>query len=129
MSAWRRQALAVLPQFRSLIDRATGPMALWIELELSFNRAVSGGDRDVVQRILSFARWCSSEGSGPLPNDTSTAVSCAFYEHLLTRREYWPHMRSWFPPEVFRELLPTFGYHLSAVDVAELKKLYQRQLL
>lgn len=124
MSAWRRQALALLPEFRAIVESAESPMAMWIELHLQFDRAMDAGDLSRVDRLLRFAAWCVSELSGTLPNDTSTAVAVAFYEHLPQRREYWQHFPKWFPRSKFQDLLPVFSYHLSEKEVAELKRTY-----
>lgn len=125
MSAWRRQALEVLPELRSCIDSAPSPMSLWIELHLAFDSAFDGGDSALVRRILDFAAWCFSERSGPLPNATSTAVACAFYEHLVTRKDYLPHLGAWLDPVQFHRLLPVFSYHLTPAEVAELEAAYR----
>ena len=126
MSAWRREALERLPEYRSVIEKATGPMALWIELWCHFERAVEKNDNSLVERTLRFAAWCSSEQAGPLPNETSTAAHLAFYEHLPTRRDFWPHMSKWFFPHEFAALLPTFAYHVSEDELADLKKAYEK---
>ena len=77
------------------------PMALWIELRLKFDDAIAQDDAGFVKRVLDYAAWCSSEQSGALPNDTSTAAICAFYEHLPARRESWPMFRRWFTRDQF----------------------------
>jgi hypothetical protein len=99
-------------------------MSLWIELHLEFENAMKTNNQGLVRRILEFAAWCISEASGRLPNDTSTAVACAFYEHLPVRREYWPLFRTWFSHKEFAVLTPVFAYHLSAADLASLKHFY-----
>ena len=124
MSAWRRQAIQVLPEFESRIASTDNPMALWIDLAGEFDRAFRAGNDQLLARLLRFAGWCVSDNSGPLPNDTSTAAACAFYEHLPANRDYWPHFRKWFFPHEFARLLPIFKYHLSADEVAQLEKVY-----
>jgi hypothetical protein len=124
MSAWRRQALALLPEFRAIVETAESPMAMWIELHLQFDKAMDAGDSSRVGRLLRFAAWCASEKSGSLPNDTSTAAAVAFYEHLPQKREYWQHFPKWFPASRFNDLLPVFSYHLSEQEVADLKRAY-----
>jgi hypothetical protein len=124
MSAWRRQALTLLPEFRATLESSESPMAVWIELHLQFDRAMEAGDSSRVERLLAFAAWCASEQSGSLPNDTSTAAAVAFYEHLPQNREYWQHFPRWFPGSKFHDLLPVFSYHLSETEVTELKKAY-----
>lgn len=124
MSAWRREGLALVPEFRAIVESAESPMAMWIELHLQFGKAMDVGDLSRVERLLRFADWCVSELSGSLPNDTSTAAALAFYEHLPQKREYWQHFPKWFPRAKFHDLLPIFSYHLSEKDVAELKSAY-----
>jgi hypothetical protein len=124
MSAWRREALSHLPEFRQVIEASDGPMALWIELHLEFDRAVEGSNVNLQSRILKFAAWCISADAGPLPNDISTAAAVAFYEHLPQRRENWEHFRMWLSPREFESLLPVFAYHLSGGELAELKQDY-----
>jgi hypothetical protein len=122
MSAWRRSALDLLPEFRTLIEDAEGPMDMWIELHLRFDAAMTHGESEQVRRFLRLAAWCVSAESGSLPNDTSTAAAVAFYEHLPQKREYWRYFPQWFTRPQFERLLPAFSYHLSASDLADLKK-------
>ena len=101
-------------------------MALWIELLLKFEQVARAGDKALERRILWYATWCRSDQSGKLPNDTSTAVTCAFYENLPTRREFWGRFPEWFFYDEFMGLVPTFGYLLSADELQELQKSYVR---
>lgn len=125
MSSWRREALNHLPELRGLIEPCESPMMLWIELHGEFEDAVRNNIA-LSSRILAYASWCISEAAGPLPNDTSTAVACAFYEHLPQRREHWPYFREWFTPGEFARLVPVFAYHLSNDDLEALKVAYQQ---
>ncbi|MDD5707844.1 MAG: hypothetical protein PHR35_18145 [Kiritimatiellae bacterium] len=122
MSAWRRQALSLLPEYRAIIQAADNPMALWIELHLEFDRAMAHPESELVARFIRFAAWCISPAAGPLPNDTSTAVACAFYEHLPEKQSYWPYFRKWFSRSEFEGLLPVFSYHTSPQQLESLKK-------
>jgi hypothetical protein len=126
MSTWRRKAIELLPEYRQAIESCATPMALWIELLLRFEDAFEKDDQPLVSRFLEYAAWCISDEAGRAPNQSSTAVACAFYEHLPTHREYWPYFRSWFSQKQFTALIPVFSYHLSDGDTADLKKLYTR---
>jgi len=124
MSAWRRQGIEMLPELAAKVSGSGSPMMLWIDLASVFDSAMSNSDESLATRILRFAAWCVSEHSGSLPNDTSTATACAFYEHLPSNKSYWPHFRKWFSPSEFARLAPIFAYHLSATEFEQLKKEY-----
>ena len=127
MSAWRREALAALPELRACIEEAPSPMGLWIELRLAFENAVDAGHASLVSRLLKYAAWCCSDRSGALPNDTSTAAACAFYEHLPERKDFWPNFGAWFSAGEFARLLPVFAYHVSPEDLEALKAVYEKE--
>lgn len=122
MSAWKRQALTLLPEHREIIEAAESPMALWIDLHLEFDRAMANPESELIKRFLRYAAWCISSAAGKLPSDTSTAVVCAFYEHLPQKQSNWPHFRKWFSRSEFDSLLPIFSYHISAQQLEALKK-------
>jgi hypothetical protein len=124
MSAWRHQALSLLPEHRRLIESAPNPMAMWIDLHLQFEDAVDAGNLNAAERFIRLAEWCISEQSGALPNDTSTAAALAFYEHLPERRSCWKYFPLWFSRAQFESLMPLFGYHLSSTELDELKRSY-----
>jgi hypothetical protein len=126
MSTWRKEALRAVPQLHRLVESADSPMALWIELYLRFQDAVSAGDKQLERRILGYASWCRSDRSGPLPNDTSTAVICAFYENLARHKEFWPRFPEWFFHEEFAALVPAFSYLLKPAEVQDLQESYMR---
>jgi hypothetical protein len=66
-------------------------MSLWIEILILFERYVKNNYTESIRKILNYAAWCISEESGQLPNDTSTAAVCAFYEHIGSQKKYWSH--------------------------------------
>lgn len=41
MSAWRREALILLPEYREMIEGASSPMALWVDLRPEFDRTMA----------------------------------------------------------------------------------------
>ncbi len=126
MSAWRKEAIQLLPGQRHLIEQAENPMALWLELRLVFEEAVSAGDRDCARRVLDYAAWCVSEAAGELPSDASSAAACGFYEHLPENASHWAYFNEWFTPEEFRRLRPLFGYSLGVAGAAALGLHYWR---
>ncbi len=96
-------------------------MGLWIALQTAFEAAWEAHDVAAVERFLEYAAWCVSDASGPLPNDTSTAAVCGFYEDLPANQDRWPHFRRWFSPAMFEHLSAAFAYHLEPHDMARLR--------
>lgn len=122
MSAWRREALILLPEYREMIEGAGSPMALWVDLRPEFDRTMANLEPELARRFLRYAAWCISPAAGRLPSDTSTAVACAFYEHLPEKQSYWPYFREWFSRPEFENLLPVFGYHMNPQQLEEFKR-------
>ena len=118
MSAWRREALNRLPECKPMIDAASNPMALWIELLLVCEDAVKMQAGEFVNRLYDFANW-----SWQSPNeDLRTAVACAFYEHLPIipcLRSDLPRRRDRVP---FHELRTVFCYHLTPQEAAQFEQ-------
>lgn len=95
-------------------------MGAWIEIRSYFERLDLVIDSKEAARVMDYAKWCVSNASGTLPNDTSTAVCCAFYEHLPEKKENWARFRGWFTPQEFEDLKGVFAYHLSESDMEAL---------
>jgi hypothetical protein len=122
MSAWRRKALELLPQHRTLVESAESPMSLWIELRYRFLDHIASGDRDAERAMLAYASWCTKEGAGSGPSDTLTAVLVSFYEDLAGEKALWPRFREWFRPYEFEALSLPFHYHLSDQEFQKLRE-------
>ena len=127
MSTWRRKALEALPEERKLIESSDNPMALWIELFLIFEKLVEMNEKEKIREILNYAAWCFSEKSGKIPNDTSTAVACSFYEVIASHKKYWPLFREWFFPHEFENIKACFKYHLNEDEFKELEITYYKK--
>ena len=119
MSAWRRNALDRLPEYRKLIVAAESPMTLWIELHSAFEEVycMASPDDSVIRRFYDFARWCrESPGHGGYLSDAGTAAVCAFYEHLPVEIAIRRDLHRWISREEFTSLSAAFRYHLSAAE-------------
>jgi len=127
MSRWRRTALELLPQHKKTIERAHSPMALWIELSMLFEDHVQEGNKEIIRKILDYASWCGSEKSGKLPNDTSTAVYCGFYEDIGGNKSFWPFLNQWFSKAEYEKLKGSFGYFLNEEEVKELNRIFYKK--
>lgn len=122
MSAWKRIALEKLPEYRTVIAAAESPMALWIELHLSFENAyrTRPRDTDLIRRFYEYASWCKqSPGQGRYLSEAGTAAICAFYEHLPQVAEIRRDLSHWLTREEFTELRGVFRYHLTDEEFAE----------
>jgi hypothetical protein len=121
MSAWKRVALETLPEYRRIIEAATSPMSLWVELDSRFLEAFEArGSDDLIRRFYEYARWCrQSPGTGNHLSDAGTAAVCAFYEHLprhpIVRRD----LGRWLTRAEFNDLKEVFRSRLSEEDFAE----------
>jgi hypothetical protein len=123
--AWRRQALAALPEFKHLISQPESPMALWIELHLDFETAFEANDASRVRRIIDYAKWCWDARDG----DTVNAVGCGFLEHLPEHKDMRACIPQWFGRTEFERLRPVFAYHAGEAVVAEMEDLYRESRL
>jgi hypothetical protein len=87
MSLWRKTAVEVMPSLRSVVTskHITGPMALWIELHLSYSTGASASpvQTAVLDEVWTYIRWCRDVYKS---DDMWSAVTVAFFEHLLDER-------------------------------------------
>lgn len=117
MSLWRKEATARMPELQRLISSklVDGPMMLWIELNLEFER-LSGLPEvpiGLLKRIWSYCDWCLSHES----DDVQTAAALGFAEHLLdtpARIKILPQVMKKSDFMGVRELLE---YHNSREDI------------
>ncbi len=121
MSAWRREALASLPEFKRLISESESPMSLWIELHLEFEKAFEANDASRIRRLIEYAKWCWNGRDG----DTINAVGCGFLEHLPEHEGMRACIPQWFTKAEFERLRPVFTYHGGETVVVEIEKLYR----
>lgn len=128
MSSWRRKAIEAAPELKKELETVANPMQAWIELHSFFENLNFDEDPKAVSRIMDYARWCISEKAGKLPSDTSTAVWCAFYEHLPQKRENWGYFKTWFTRDEFESLKGAFSYFLQDHELEDLsREFYGRQ--
>jgi hypothetical protein len=118
MSAWRRQALELLPEHRGIIEAADNPMTLWIELLWPCENAHHNENEDTIRRFYQFAEKCWRSPDA----DVRTAVACAFYEHLPTKPVMRRGMPRLFSQSAYAELREVFQYHLSPDEAVELER-------
>lgn len=126
MSTWRRKAIEAVSEEKALIEKVDNPMSLWIELLIAFENFVKNNEDEKIRKVLNYAAWCVSPNSGHLPNDISTAVVCAFYEHIGSNSSMWPHFKDWFSTQEFEKIKDCFKYHLSDKEFEEFNEFYYK---
>jgi len=126
MSAWRREAIARLPEFRQIIEAADRVVFAWTELTVQFERLYSEDvlNRDLISRFYAFARWCVQNPSTgtTAEHDPATAAVVAFYEDVSRCERARSELVSFITAEEFRNLQSAFRYHLSEAEFKELQE-------
>lgn len=122
MSAWRKQALEMLPEYRQQIEESETPMTLWVELWCRFSFDYKKHGNDLIGRFYKYAKWClDSPNEGKYRSDAGTAAWCAFYEHLTDGKEIQADVHKWLSKEDFLKLEGAFRYHLEQKEYDEFK--------
>lgn len=111
MSQWRRNALEQVPTCKSLIEEAENPMALWIELliRLEFAYEAQPPEEETIRQIYAYALWCWHKSKN---GDLTTAVACAFFEHLPLHEKVREDVSNRISRADFWTLEDVFRYHL-----------------
>jgi hypothetical protein len=129
MSAWRRVALDHLSEYKRLIAEARNPMSLWIDLEFEFEsiysktKQGSSLDDDLVGRFYKYANWrLGTAETAQRPTEISSAVTCAFFEHIILIEKIREDMHRWLSPRHLEILSGSFTYHYPAADFLTFKE-------
>ena len=102
MSAWRRKALEILPEYRQIIETADNVVYLWFKLSFAFKEGIEKNNNDSCSKILEYAFWCTSDEAGDVNSQTQQAVYCGFMEDIA-REKYFPFFQDWFRPYQFEK--------------------------
>ena len=121
MSAWRRVALELLPEYRHAIAKAESPMGLWVEIDHHFRDAFGAGNDDLVRRFFNYAAWCLDTAKQET-TDASTAAWCAFYEHIPRVAGLSAQLHRFMPRDRFMQVRDAFRYHTGAEEFDLLQK-------
>ena len=131
MSAWRREAIARLPELRKMIAAAPSVMYMWNELWWPFRDAYERQprDEDFIRRVYAYADWCErAPRTRDAGTDPPTAVAVAFYENLPTHPAVREDMPRWFTPEQIAISKGIFAYFMDEKQFAELMQEMQRNV-
>jgi len=126
MSAWKRKALEMLPEFRGEFEETPNVMSLCIQLHEKLVDAYSHKplDDDRVRRIYEYARWCLEESRN---GDVVTAIVVAYFEHLPANRDVRDDLHRWISLKMFQGLEQPFRYHLSESKWAKFRDDFNRR--
>ena len=122
MAKWRAEALKRFPELRETIDASWEVMALWIELEMAFEKAYrEPRNNGLIARIYSYADWCNTaERNDDAGRDPPTSVMVAFYEHIPTIPATRDDMPIWFSYEEIAQSKGVFDYIIGPEAFEEL---------
>jgi hypothetical protein len=121
MSAWRRVAIEMLPEFRDMIAQAEQPMQLWVQIGAHFQDAFRNGNDDLVRRFFNYAAWCIDTAK-PQATDASTAAWCVFYEHIPGVDGLTAQLHRFMPRNRFIQVKDAFRYHIDENGFDRLQK-------
>jgi hypothetical protein len=124
MSLWRRQALAELPELRSVVEGASTIMTLWSELESRLSAAYDEQppDEQTIRQIYRHAVTTFEESPSA---EARTAVVVAFFEHVPTHARVRADVHRWLQPELFHQLETAFRYFLSQGEFEDFVREYR----
>jgi hypothetical protein len=112
---WRVKALEHFPDLQELIEQASGPMGLWIELHGLFLNAYDEPiDLERIGKVYDFARWCFEQpATGDVETDLSNAAAVAFVENIPLDKRVSDDLYRWMSAQSFDSFEELFRYHLS----------------
>lgn len=128
MSAWRKKALELLPEYRQLIEKSDNPMALWIDLHIIFENVFQKSNEELTKRFFDFAKWClETPKQGEYLSDVGTAVAVAFYEHIIMDTDVRDDLHRWLSQSEFLYMESVFTYHLSEAEFETFKAVFLKR--
>ena len=118
MEDWRVKALECFPDLRELIEEASGPMGLWIELYIVLVTAYDEPiDLKRIGKVYDYAGWCFEQpDSGDVETDPSSAASVALVENIPLDKRVSDDLYRWMSTEMFSGFENLFRYHLSDAE-------------
>ena len=138
MSAWRREALRHLPQYKHQIENSDTLSCLWSELVFEFQDAyqTEPWDEAVIAGVYAFALWCwhgpehqARHGTEYRGNtvEATTQAFAHFFEWLPTDAVRRRDMPRWLCLKEFEVLQAgPFTYFLGADEHAQMVQEFRR---
>jgi hypothetical protein len=126
MSAWRRKALALFPNWKRVIENNSSFYDFWFDFLPLTLEAHLNNDFNFLERIYGLAEWSTNEKSKDLWN----ATAVCFYEHLLSKEKIlWPEILPWVSDEVIYKhgIKSLWNYTLGKKENVHLEKLLKER--
>ena len=126
MSAWRREALNRLPEFRKDIASSRNVYALWISLFEWLQDAYEPPENtDRIRRIYDYLEWARNQPStNDAETDPFTAAACCFIEHIPEHAKSRADMPHWFSRSQIVEWKGIFEYQIGEDGYRSLLELW-----
>jgi hypothetical protein len=110
-------AMKTFPDLQGKIEEASGPIALWIDLN---NELVSAYDQQTpdderIRKIYAYADWCidQPQSDDPSLDDVSSAAAVGLIEDIPMDERISNDLHRWMSAETFEGYENLFRYHLS----------------
>ncbi|MFX1708756.1 hypothetical protein PV783_32625 [Chitinophaga sp. CC14] len=109
MSAWRKKAIACLPQLKKEFENPHASIySVFIELLPATITAHRNNDIEQLEKNYDFAEWCFKQKAKNLWN----AAGVAFYEHLGDNIETRDAMPQWVSRDIYNQIRPLLEQRL-----------------
>lgn len=124
---YKTKALDLFPVLQTKIKGAQNTMELWIELELALETAYKNDNREFIDQLFKYMKWCFDHLED-LPkgkdDDMYRSIMVTVIQTLPTIKGAWPDIPKYFSEKTFKELKLAFCYHVSENEYDEILKLY-----
>lgn len=122
MSVWRRKAIECLPEKRvEFQDPGESIYMVFSTLLQAAVAAHKANDRDRLEKIYTFAEWCSQQ----IATDLWNAAGVSFYEHLGDYPETLTAMPQWVKRSRYYHIRGLLRERLTEDQMLTLDKFYK----
>ena len=108
MSTWRQKAIECAPELKREFESSDLTPSVFMELLPITRQAHIDKDNDRLEKIYSYAEWCSCQKDEKLWN----AAGVSFYEHLGDDEETFSGFTSWIKKEIYFEIRDLLNHRM-----------------
>jgi len=122
MSAWRKKAIELLPDFKTEFNRKNSTVYdVFIQLLPATVLAHKQSDKQSLRKYYDFARWCLQQKEKDLWN----AAGVVFYEHLGDYEETFNEMHLWVEKQIYDQIKGLLEINLPKEKFHDLENRYR----